>query len=483
MSSVKEDTIRSVKWSAIEKFSTQIMQFVLGIIMARLLLPSDYGTVGMLAIFIAVSQTFVDSGFSQALIRKLDRTETDFSTVFYFNFAVACLLYALLFLCAPSIASFYNTPILCELLRVQAFTLIIGALMGIHNAKLTIALDFKALARRSVLATFISGIVGVICAYIGMGVWSLVIQTILAQLINMIFVWVYLRWIPSSVISKRSFTELFAFGGKLLVSGLVHTIYTNMTTLIIGKFFSAKDLGYYTRGTQFATLPVNTMNEVLGKVLYPIMVKLQNDDDHLVVVYRKYIVTMSIVIFFCCILLVSVAKPLILLLLTDKWAEAIIYLQIFSFAIMFDHICSINLTLLKVKGRSDLFLRLEIIKKIIATIILFSSIPFGVMGICISKLINIQIAVFVNTYYTGKLFNLGYKEQMKDFLGYLVMSVISCLPGYFIATYTNMPNIVSLIVCSIIGCGLYVFCLRKDKYAREIYSLVSAKFSFLPKLK
>lgn len=483
MASVREDTIKSVKWSAIEKFSTQIMQFVLQLVMARLLLPSDYGTVGMLAIFIAVSQTFVDSGFGQALIRKLDRSETDFSTVFYFNLGVACLLYAVLFLCAPFIASFFNTPILSSILRVQALTLIIGALMGIHNTKLTIALDFKGIAQRTVLSTLISGVVGILCAYFGMGVWALVVQTVLAQIINMLFMWVYIKWVPQWTFSFPSFKELGLFGSKLLASSLLHTIYTNLTTLVIGKKFSAKDLGYYNRGTQFAMLPVGTMNSVLGKVLYPILVNLQNDDKHLISVYRKYICIMSIPIFFCCTLLASVAKPLIILLLTDKWADSIIYLQIYAFAMMFSHICSINLELLKVKGRSDLFLRLEIFKKTISIVILFASIPFGVIGICVSQIIYTQIAIFINTYYTGKLFNLGYMTQLKDFSGYLIKSIIACFPGYGIATYLELPNIVSLVVSSFIGCALYVFFIRKDAYAREMYKLVSDKLNFLPKIK
>lgn len=482
MASVKEDTIKSVKWSAIEKFSTQIMQFVLQLIMARLLLPSDYGTVGMLAIFIAVSQTFVDSGFGQALIRKLDRSETDFSTVFYFNLIVACLLYLVLFLCAPFIADFFDTPILCSILRIQALTLIIGALMGIHNTKLTINLDFKGIALRTVLSTLISGMVGIICAYFGMGVWALVVQTVLAQLINMLFVCMYVKWIPKLTFSFSSFKELGLFGSKLLASSLLHTIYSNLTTLVIGKKFSAKDLGYYNRGIQFAKLPVDTMNNVLGKVLYPILVNLQNDDKHLISVYRKYICVMSIPIFFCCTLLATIAKPLILLLLTDKWADSIIYLQIYAFATMFNHVCSINLELLKVKGRSDLFLKLEIIKKTISIIILFASIPFGVIGICVSQIIYTQIAIFINTYYTGKLFNLGYWNQLKDFSGYLFKSVVACIPGYIIATYLEIPNIVSLIVSFFISCGLYIFFIRKDAYVDEIYKLASNKFYSLLKL-
>lgn len=475
MSTVKEDTIKSVKWSAIEKFALQTIQFVLGLIMARLLLPSDYGTVGMIAIFIAVSQTFVDSGFGSALVRKLDRTETDFSTVFYFNLIVAIFLYGLLFLCAPFIAVFFNIPILCQILRVQSTTLIFGALMGIHNAKLTINLDFKAIAQRSVLSTLISGVVGIVCAYSGMGVWALVVQTVLGQIINMIFVWLYLHWTPKMVFSKQSFKELGSFGCKLLASSLLHTIYTNLNTLIIGKFFSAKDLGFYNRGTQFAQLPVNTMNGVIGKVMYPILVKLQNDDKHLISVYRNYVCVMSIPIFFGCVLLASVAKPLIVLLLTDRWIESVIYLQIFAFAIMFDHICSINLELLKVKGRSDLFLRLEIIKKTISTAILFASIPFGVIGICVSKIIYTQIAVIINTYYTGKLFKLGYVTQIKDFSIYLLFSILACIPGYLLCSFSVLPNILLLFAGVVIGTGLYIILLRRDKNALEIYKIFMGK--------
>lgn len=478
MASVKEDTIKSVKWSAIEKFSLQAMQFVLGLIMARLLLPSDYGTIGMLAIFIAISQTFVDSGFGSALVRKLDRTETDFSTVFFFNLFVAILLYVILFFSAPLIAGFFDTPILCPILRVQATTLILGALMGIHNAKLTINLDFKAIAKISVSSTLLSGVVGIVCAYNGLGVWALVVQTVLGQIINMVSVWFYLRWRPQWVFSKQSFKELGSFGSKLLVSSLLHTIFSNLTTLIIGKFFSARDLGFYNRGTQFAQLPVSTMNGVIGKVMYPILVKLQNDDEHLVSVYRKYICVMSIPIFFGCVLLASVAKPLIVLLLTDRWIESVIYLQIFAFAIMFDHICSINLELLKVKGRSDLFLRLEIIKKAISVSILFASIPFGVLGICVSKLIYTQIAIFINTYYTGKLFNLGYITQIRDFSIYFIKSLLACLPGYVICTFTHLPNIMALLIGFLIGTLLYIILLRNDKNALEVYQLAVSKFNF-----
>lgn len=387
MSSVKEDTIKSVKWTAIEKISVQGIQFLLGLIMARLLTPEDYGTVGMLAIFIAVSQTFIDSGFSSALIRKNDRTEEDFCTVFYFNIVIAIGCYALLFIASPWIADFFHIPLLSPILRVQSVALVLNSLMGVQVAKLTIDLNFKALAKRTVYASLISGVIGVMLAYAGWGVWALVAQTIVSSLINLVFIWIYCRWYPRLGFSKKSFHELWNFGSKLLASGLLHTVYSNLTPLIIGRYFSSKDLGVYSRGTHLAQYPAQMTNDVLGKVTFPILAKIQDDDEHLIHVYRKYICVSSMAIFFGCVLLAAIAKPLVLFLLTEKWESCIIYLQIFCFSIMFDHICKINLNLLEVKGRSDLFFKLEVIKKTISIAILFASIPFGVIGICVSKVI------------------------------------------------------------------------------------------------
>lgn len=474
MSSVKEDTIKSVKWTALEKVSVQGIQFVLGLIMARLLTPEDYGTVGMLAIFIAISTTFIDSGFSNALIRKIDRTESDYCTVFYFNIVIAIVCYAILFIGAPWVADFFHIPLLCAILRVQSISLVLNSLMAVQVARLTIDLDFKALAKRNVFASILSGVIGVLLAYIGWGVWALVAQALVGSFISLVFIWIYCKWIPRQGFSREAFRYLWGYGSKLMASGLLHTIYTNLTTLIIGRYFSSKALGVYSRGTQLASYPVNITNDVLGKVTFPILAKIQNDEGHLIHVYRKYICVTSMIIFFGCVLIAAVAKPLVLFLLTAKWAECIIYLQIFCFAIMFDHICRINLNLLEVKGRSDLFLRLEIIKKTISIAILFASIPFGVIGICVSKVIYTQIAVFINTYYTGKLFNLGYIAQIKDFSGFLIKSIIACAPAYLL-TFLNLNNVVSLLLgCSSAVC-IYWLLLRKDAYMIDILNMVKSK--------
>ncbi len=470
--------LSSVKWTAVEKFSLQGISFILSLVMARLLTPDDYGTVGMINIFLAVSRSFIDSGFANALIRKPDRTDDDFCTVFYFNVFISLICYVILFFAAPWVAHFFDVPLLRPILRVQALNLIINSLVQIQVTKMTIDLNFKAGAKIAIISSVISGVAGIILAYFGFGVWAIVFQGIISALVSALCLLYYIRWKPRLVFSKKSFNEMFSYGSKLLASSLLDTVYGNLTTLVIGKFYSSKDLGYYNRGTHFAVFPVNTLNGIVGRVTFPIMSKIQDDDAYLIAVYRKYISIMSMVIFFGCCLLSALARPLILLLLTDKWSLSIIFLQVYSFAIMFDHINKINLNLLQVKGRSDLFLRLEILKKTISTVILFSSIPFGVLGICISKVIYSQIAIMINTYYTGKLFGLGYVEQVKDFSKYLILSILCCLPA-FTLSFLNLPHIVTLTFGVILSASIYCIVLRKDVMFVELTSILSERFPFM----
>lgn len=476
MSSVKSDSLKGLKWTGIEKLSVHGVQFFLGIIMARLLSPEDFGTVGMIAVFISFSQTFVDSGFSNALIRKINRTEKDFCTVFYFNIVIALFCYCLLFFAAPYIAVFFHIPILCKILRIQAVVLVLNSFMGVQVAKLIIDINFKALAQRNVLAVILSGVIGVVLAYRGWGLWAIVAQSIANSVINLTFILFYCRWVPRYGFCTESFKDLWNFGSKLLASGILQTLYSNLTPLIIGRYFSSRDLGVYSRGTHLAKYPADIINDMIGKVSFPVLSKIQNDDAHLIRVYRKYIAMSSIIVFFACTLMCALAKPLVIALLTEKWMECIIYLQVFCFSIMFDHVCRINLNLLQVKGRSDLFLKLEIVKKSIALLILFASIPFGVIGICISKVIYSQIAVFINTYYTGKLFNLGYWTQVKDFFPFLLLSILCCIPAFFIAI-SGLNNIMCLILGSLSSLFIYLFLLRNNPYATEVKSMAKDIFS------
>lgn len=474
MKSVKQETLSGVKWNAIERFSVQGVQFLLGLALARLLTPKDFGAISMLGIFFAVSNTFINSGFANALIRKKDSTDVDFSTVFYYNIFISVLFYGLLFIIAPYVSIFYNMPLLTMVLRVQSITLILNSLCAIQVTRLTIALDFRCLAKVNLVAALLSGGSGVALAYYGWGIWALVAQNIIATFVKMVILWTYSKWIPLLLFSWKSFKELFSYGSKLLAAGLLNTIYSNLNSLVIGRFFSAQDLGYYNRGTNFARFPSTSINDVLMKVTFPIMAKIQNDDEYLIRVYRRNIRITCMCIFFLCVLLAAVGKPLIYLILTDKWHDSVMYLQIYCFAIMFSHINTINLNLLQVKGRSDLFLRLEIIKKIISTSILFAAIPFGVMGICISKIIYTHIAIVINTYYTGKLFNLGYFAQIRDFFKFFVCSVVACVPAYFL-TLVIPSNILSLLLCGVIAPLLYWFMLRKNEDMCELIKLFEPK--------
>lgn len=474
MGELKEKTLSGVKWNAIGRFSTQGIGFVIGLILARLLSPADYGVTGMVGIFFAIAGTFIDSGFGSALIRKKDCTDVDYSTAFYFNAVVGLICCFALSLAAPFIADFFNTPILADIVVVMSINLFISSLSIVQGARLTAAIDFKTQAKISLITTVFSGVVGITMAYTGFGVWSLVWQGVFANILRTVLLVSFTKWYPKWQFSKDSFKYLFNFGSKILTASLLHTIYSNLSTLIIGKFYTAKDLGYYSRGESMASLPSTNITGILGSVTYPILSKIQDDDKRLINVYRKYIAITSMVIFFGMFLLAALAKPLILALLTEKWLSSVIFLQVFCFALMFDHICQLNLNILYVKGRSDLVLRLEVIKKTISISMLVAAIPFGVLAICLSRAIYTQIAVMINTYYTGKLFGLGYFVQVRDFIKYLIFSAMAVAPA-FIITYTSFNPIMILIVGGVIACTIYWMLVRSDSNFKELLSIVRKK--------
>lgn len=474
--SVKEQTLSGMKWTILDQFSVYAITFTLSIILARLLNPTDYGTIGVLSVFIAVSGAFIDSGFGQALVRKLDCKDEDYSTIFFFNLGVSIICYLILFACSPLIASFFKMPILTSIVKVYCLTMVIGAIGAVPRTRLTKNLQFKSIAKINVLSAVFSGVIGVLLAYLGWGVWALVWQGVLAAIFNNIVIWIEVKWKPSLVFSKKSFKELFGFGSKLLAGGLIWQLYSNLTPIIIGKFFSARDLGLYSRGANIAQMPASIIFSVMAKVSYPIFARLQNDKERLVRVYRKYIKFSSMLIMFALILVAALAKPIVLILLTDKWASCIIFLQLFAFSVLTDHLDKLNLNLLVVVGRSDLHLKLEIYKRIISLTMLLSAIPFGVIGICISKIIYAQIALMFNTYYNGKLFGMGYWSQVKDFSPYILFSLIAATPA-FMLTFTGLNEWVTAIVGSVSAIGLYWVMLRlkKDESFEELVKIINEK--------
>lgn len=471
MGELKDKAISGVKWNAIGRFSTQGVNFIIGLILARLLSPSDYGVVGMVGIFFAIAQTFIDSGFGSALIRKNDCTDTDYSTAFYFNVIVGLVCCILLWVASPFIANFFKTPILKDLIKVMSLNMFVSSFAIVHGTKLTHAVDFKSQSIIKLITAIISGVCGVLMAYKGFGVWSLVYQQLIATGLRVVLLYVVTKWLPKLEFSKGSFKYLFNFGSKILAASLLHTIYANMTTMIIGKFYSAKDLGYYSRGESLATYPSTNITGILQSVTYPVLSKIQDDQGQLINAYRKLISMTSMVIFFGMFLLAALAKPLIITLLTAKWLDAVIYLQVFCFAYMFDHICALNLNMLYVKGYSNLVLKLEIIKKTISISMIIAAIPFGVLAICIARALYTQIAVVINTYYTGKLFGLGYVKQVKDFSKYLIYSIIAVIPAFLI-TLINVHNVVQLIAGCAFACLIYYMLLHNDAYLKELIALI-----------
>lgn len=452
--SLKKQAFVGVAWSAVESFSVKGITFLIQIVLARLLVPADYGIIGMLAIFMQVGQVFVDSGFANALIQKKECTEDDYSTVFYYNLAIAVSLYLIFFFIAPLVATFYEMELLTSVMRVLSLVLIINALSIVHRTKLIKSINFKSQSIISFTSALLSGAIGIAMAYYGLGVWALVWQQILNSVFLFLLFFYFTRWKPSLVFSMEAFKPLFKYGSRLLGASLLNQIYRNLYTIVIGKKFSAENLGYYTRAEQFAIFPSHTLSAIVVKVAFPTLSKIQDDDQKLRVAYRKIIRLTSYIIFPLMVLVIALAEPFILFTLSAKWSAAIILLQILCLDWMLDHLSGINLNLLYVKGRSDLALRLEVIKKTTAVAILFASIPFGLIGMCWGRLVYSIFATIANSYYTERLISLSFFQQMRDILPYLLLSFIMGGVVYFVANIFD-NSLVQLIVGSLTGIVVY----------------------------
>jgi len=448
---IKKKAFVGVFWSSVDQFSGQIIQFVISIVLARLLVPQDYGIIGMLAFFMAISGVFIDGGFSSALIQRKDRTEKDLNTVFYINLGMALICYLILVISSPWIAGFYQQPLLVPVIRIYGLTLIIGAISGVNNTLLIINVDYKTKSKISITASIISGIIGILCAYYGAGVWALIVQALSSGIITATLNFYFFRWFPKLIFSVESFKSLFSYGSKLLCSSIIASAYTNIYTLVIGKQFSPATLGFYSRAMGFARLTSRNINGIISRVSFPILSKVQDEDETLIVVYKKYIQMSAFVIFPLVLLMCGIAKPLILVLLTEKWAVSIGLLQILCFVYLWDGIIDINLNLLKVKGRTDLVLKLEIIKKSIAVSILVVTILMDdIYAICIGVAVYSLIALYLNTIYTKSLIGFGFFKQCKLFLPYLILSLaIMAIALLFSNVISNalVSLILSLIIC------------------------------------
>lgn len=451
---LKKQTITGVFWSGLERFSVQGVTFLVQLVLARLLTPNEYGLIGMLVVFLQIGQVFIDSGFANALIQKKECTPADFATVFYYNLLLSLAIYAILFFTAPFIASFYNQDILIPLLRLLSLTLIINALAIVQKTILVKRVDFRTQTKVSLFSAILSGIIGISLASKSFGVWALCWQQISFSFLQLFFYTLYVHWLPNSKFSKESFIKLFNFGSKLLISSLISVIYKNLYSVVIGKKFTAAELGYYTRAEQFAMFPSNNLGNIIARVAFPIFSKIQDDTPKLCTAYRRIIQYSSYIIFPLMCGLIAIAEPLITVLLTEKWLGIVPLLQILCIDWMLDHLSIINLNLLYVKGRSDWALRLEIIKKIIAIIILIATIPFGLTIMCWGRVLYSIIATIINTHYTRILINLNFFQQMIDIIPYLIGALVMAAIVYGVNLLIS-TSISKVIIGMLIGVITY----------------------------
>ena len=474
--SLKKKTISGLLWSFGDMMGNQGIQFIIQIILARLLLPEDFGIIGMILVFVALSNSLVDSGFTQALIRDQKANQTDYSTVFYFNLGVSILIYGVLYLSAPLISNFFEQDQLTALVRVLALGVIINAFSIIPRAMFTKEVDFKVQAKVNMAASIVSGIIAVAMALLGFGVWSLVVRMLAMNGIQAILLVFYRRWLPSLVFSTASFKRLFGFGWKLLVSGLINTAYDNIYYVIIGKQYSATSLGYYTNASKFSDVATQTLTATIQRVTYPVLSGIQDQEERLKKSFKKVIKLSGFLIFPIMIGVAAVAEPLILLIFGEKWATMIPYFQLLCIAGMLYPIHALNLNILQVKGRSDLFLYLEIIKTIIPTILILVVIwmDWGITILVVTIVLDSYISLFINIYFSGREISYGVKEQVRDLLPIYAISIGMGAVVYGAGKLMPFSELLTLILQIGLGVVLYIVIskLLKIKEFDTVYDLL-----------
>lgn len=475
---LKTKAKKGVIWNTVERLFSNGINFLFTIILARLLSPDDYGIIAMPVLFLALAQVLIDSGFSNALIRKQDLDERDLSTAFYFNIVVGLVSYSLLFIASPFIAVYFKTPILTKLLKVTALVVFINSLGIVQQALMTKRMDFKTQAIITVISTLISGAGGVWMAYYGYGVWSLVFQQVSAALIRVILLWLLGNWRPLWIWSKDSFNYLWNFGSKVVVIGFLDTIYNNIYAFVIGKRYNAKDLGNYTRAQQFADLPINNLNGIIQKVTLPLLSEIQDDNNRLGSIYLRIIRITALFIIPLMFGLAAMASPLILTLLGQKWNGCILLFQILCIAKIWTPFNAINVNLLQVKGRTDLQLKLEIAKKTVITIILICTLNAGVVWLVIGFAICTLIAFVINTYYTKRIIGVSFFKQIKAIIPSFVISLVMAL-AILLFNLTVINIYIELFFDIILGGMVYfglLFLFEKDSLY-EFKSLLAKKSS------
>ena len=418
--------ISNMLWRLAERCGAQGVSFIVSLILARLLLPEAYGVISLITVFTSILNLFIDSGFKNALIQKKDADQLDYSTVFYFNIVMGVLLYGIMFAAAPLIADFYDRPYMVIYIRAMSLTLVLGGINGVQQAVVARRMQFKRFFYATLTGTVISAVVGISMAYMGTGIWALITQRLVNQAIDTVFLWFTVRWRPSLRFSMKRLKPMFGYGSKLLLSSFANTLMGNLTGLIVGKIYTAELLAYYDKGKNIPNLVVQNLQAAVQSVLFPVIAGNQNQKEEVKKILRKSILTSTYCIFPCMTGIAVCAEPLVRLLYTEKWLTMTPYLQLWCFCFAFYLWHTANLQVIQALGRSDIFLKIEIIKQFLSLGGILLSAPFGVLAMLVATCIVAVISLYINARPNVRLAGYGFGEQIKDVSPIICWAVLLC---------------------------------------------------------
>ncbi len=478
--SLKRKTFSGLLWTFIDTFLLKGLSFIATIVLARLLGPAEFGLIGMIAVFIAIGISMVESGMSASLIRVRDATNADYSTVFYLNIIASCIIYCIFFLTAPFIADFYDQQVLTVIIRVYCLSFVFSAFSNVQLAILTRHMQFKKIMLLNLPGTLLGVVVGLILGYQGFGVWSIVMMYLTTQLVLSILLWIFSDWHPTRVFSKEKMNLHFNFGYKLMLSGLLDTIFKNIYNIVIGKFFSVQSLGFYDRSNTLAEYPVSTITGIINKVSYPLLATLQDDNVKISAVYKQLLQFTFFITAPLMLGAAAIGRPLFLLVLGDQWLPAVMFFQIICFASMLYPIHAFNINVLKVYGRSDLYLKLEIAKKILTVICVVIAFPFGLVAIVWTTVVVSFLALVINTMFSSKMIHYTMLQQFRDMTPVFIISGLTfLLMSYMLSVLENFSMYLQLLIPILCGIVFYILIniLFKTKGISLIVDLIKDRKS------
>lgn len=478
---VKSKALSSLVWSAIERFSVQGTQFVVTILLARLISPSDFGLIGMITVFIILSDLIINAGFSQALIQKVNRTQVDYSTVFYFNIFIAFLLYILIYISAPLVSAFYNQPVLTEMLRVLALSIVLKSFCVVQNAIISIELNFKLRTKINLVSALISGAIAIILALNSFGVYALIYQAILFSTLVTSLSFILIKWFPALNFSFSALSELFRFGSKLLIASIVRTIVDNSYAILIGRFVSIKEVGYYTQGRNIPDVISMNLFTVLQNVFFPLMSTYQNDKNNLIKIYAKGIEGTALIIIPAMLGLIFIAKPFVSFFLGNNWEGAVIVIQWIALSRIIIPISALNCSIMNAIGRSDIYLKVDLIKLPLTVGALLLTFPYGLKAIVVGNSIVSALCFFINAYYPGKWFGFGAIKQLKIIFPILIAATSMCMILFFINIHNPLYEILAKLFVGAIIYGVSCYILKIPVFM-ELLKLLAKKINVKGKL-